>query len=291
MRSWMSKILYKIVKRYEIQASTHYYFGLSLTKLISHRILRFVIYLADFSFNRKPLKNLKALKNSKKGCSAILCGTGKSLDRLPDDFINKNELELWVVNDYFETEISSKNTPNYYCLSDPMDFNRLTDNSSHSSFFNYVTKINPTMVVPDSWAKNYKNYTRTIFYNDRQHFRISGKSNPTRPRKFISITLYKALNVMIYLGYDKIYLIGLDGSEFYGYVGNEKNELFQDYSFTHAKGVNKKVLKLHELKSGMAGRMQSYSRLFGDLSFFEKSKIINLNIESLIDAFNKNELF
>jgi hypothetical protein len=46
---------------------------------------------------------------------------------------------------------------------------------------------------------------------------------------------------------------------------------------------------MDEFKYGMAGRMESYALLFGDLFKFDRTKFIMLDKNSLIDAFEKLE--
>ena len=115
---------------------------------------------------------------------------------------------------------------------------------------------------------------------------------PIKPRGYTSVTLYKALSVACYMGYSEIYVLGLDNTEFYSYYGNLNNTLGVNAA-TYAK---KKIDALDSSNtspspfvSGIAGRMQSYAHLFGDLRLFSKHKIFNLDANSLTDAFMKIE--
>ncbi len=57
---------------------------------------------------------------------------------------------------------------------------------------------------------------------------------------------------------------------------------------SEAKNVNEpKEYYSPDYQYGMAGRMQTYAHLFGDLELFPKSKIRMLDGNSLIDSFEK----
>ena len=95
----------------------------------------------------------------------------------------------------------------------------------------------------------------------------------------------------VYMGYDKIYLLGFDNSNFLNYRGRPDN-LMQDLGGATAERKFEKKSSFigeyeKEFTSGMAGRMQSYAHLFGDLQKFDNGKIFNLDPYSLTDAFPK----
>jgi hypothetical protein len=93
------------------------------------------------------------------------------------------------------------------------------------------------------------------------------------------------------MNYDKIYLLGLDNTNFKSYVGSKDNILLDDSSITAEKNETDRtsVYASPQIKftSGIAGRMPSYALLFGDLKFFNKNKIVNLSENSLVDVFIK----
>ena len=95
----------------------------------------------------------------------------------------------------------------------------------------------------------------------------------------------------VFMGYDKIYLLGFDNSNFLNYRGRPDN-LMQDLGGATAERKFEKKSSFigeyeKEFTSGMAGRMQSYAHLFGDLQKFDNEKIFNLDPYSLTDAFPK----
>jgi hypothetical protein len=105
------------------------------------------------------------------------------------------------------------------------------------------------------------------------------------------MTVLKALAFAVHLGYSKIYIIGLDNTEFIGYEGNKKNQIFLNYRKYFGKiKINllaSEKLNLDFFPDGLAGRFQSYAHLYGDLNKFKNKNIINLDSESLITNFIK----
>jgi hypothetical protein len=93
------------------------------------------------------------------------------------------------------------------------------------------------------------------------------------------------------LNYDKIYILGIDNTNFYNYRGTPDNRIV-DIGLNTAESIDGSRSTFisefeTEFTSGIAGRMQSYSHLFGDLQKFPRDKIINLDRHSLIDVFPK----
>jgi hypothetical protein len=130
-----------------------------------------------------------------------------------------------------------------------------------------------------------------IYFDDRELTFFNGNIYPDAPRAYASNTFYKLLAMACYFGYEEIYIIGLENTNFKNYVGNVNNQIV-DLGEETAKRNTSKVSALIEateieFTSGMAGRMQSYSHLFGDLGLFEDHRIINLSEKSLVDVFEK----
>ena len=96
------------------------------------------------------------------------------------------------------------------------------------------------------------------------------------------------------MGYDLIYILGLDNTEFLSYRSNTSNEIYLDLEdFYGQNSVGKsyegKIYKtLAGFPDGLAGRLQSYALAYGDLKLFNKFKIINLDPDSLVTNFKKD---
>ena len=263
--------------------SPHFYPHNSPWKLLLNNIAR--QYSAWWA--KKPRKNqlveLRALKNSKRGRKALLLGNGPSLNRLNVSEANSGNYEIWTVNEYSHLEVSHEVNPDYHVLSDPESFNEAF--SSHT--FRYLSQHNATLFIPFTFeSKPFGNPIHAISFNDNE--KIVGKKSicPLKPRSYSAVTLYKALALVHFLNYDEIYILGLDNTEFNGYRGTIDNKIVRVGMYAAGSTVTNES-PIEVFTSGIAGRMTSYARLFGDLSMFDRKKIVNLNSESLVDVFTK----
>jgi len=92
------------------------------------------------------------------------------------------------------------------------------------------------------------------------------------------------------MGYSKIYILGIDNTEFLSYRSNSTNELYLDSEKNYASKIeNLKDLKNQVLRypGDLAGRLHSIANLFHDLSLFAKYPIVNLDPNSLVTIFPK----
>jgi hypothetical protein len=115
--------------------------------------------------------------------------------------------------------------------------------------------------------------------------------NPMRPRSYVSLTLYKALAIANYLGYDEILVLGMDNNEFASYRSDSTNAVYVDFSKYFARGMANKIVSGNQqpegYTSGMSGRLQFFGQIYGDLKKFSKYPFFNLDENSLVDVFPK----
>ena len=284
-----------IRKGISLIGSPHYYYGKSLTKLFLHKI---VLLLAFFKTERSKsglLKSTLKYKDYGKGRTALIVGTGPSITSLQLDKVNTYVDDIFAINEYFAHKISETVKPTFYCLSDPAHFASNDDYSKESKndLDLYLKNTNPIMLLPH-WAAEDTAFCnlRKVFFDDREQTWLSKNINPMKPRGYSSVTLYKALAMACHMNYDVIYIIGLDNTNFKSYSGSRDNLLvdnstvaFKPYDTHETNSGGTPQIKF---TSGVAGRMQSYALLFGDLNSFPKDKIVNLSEQSLVDVFEKN---
>jgi hypothetical protein len=253
-------------------------------------------YLRTESPRKKVLKPTAALKNSKCGKVALILGTGPSIDRLNVDEVPLYIDDIFAINEFFSLKISDRIIPNYYCLSDPAHFRATPEYSEErrTQLNKYLRKVEPSLLLPHwSYREIEFEHFCKLYFDDREFSWFRKNIAPTKPRSYSSATLYKALAMACHMGYDKIYILGLDNSNFKSYQGTVSNLVLDTLDHTAAVSDSHKehIMPSPQVKfsSGMAGRMQSFSKLFGDLDLFPKSKIINLSQDSLVDVFRKIE--
>jgi hypothetical protein len=150
---------------------------------------------------KNSLTNTRALKGTKKGKRALILGNGPSLGKLNLSAVKFDQPDIWVVNDFYKTSIAAQLDINYYCFSDPVHINALRNVHIVDSNYFLKDKLRDgeiTLVLPH-WSANNKfasqEIKRVIFFDDRQLASWSRNIDPTKPRGYLSITLYKAIRL------------------------------------------------------------------------------------------------
>ena len=277
-----------------VLASPHYYHGRSSWLLFISNFLQLLGFLKTKKPHRNSFNDLRKLKNSKIGRTALVLASGPSVDGLNHDFLERFVDDVLVINGFNKLKIANKIKPVFYGLSDPAHLKDLSGDqkTEREELLAYVKKVGATLFLPHHAYKNKAfDEFKCIFFDDRELTFFNNSINPTKPRGYGSTTIYKMLALACFLNYDKIFIIGIDNTNFYNYRGTPDNRIV-DIGLNTAESVTSARSTFiseyeAEFTSGMAGRMQSYSHLFGDLEKFPKGKIINLDPNSLIDVFPK----
>ena len=231
------------------------------------------------------------LRDTRKDSIALVIGNGPSSKKLDYKKVNAENPDIWVVNDFYKMDPDNLLNITHYVLSDPEYF-KLDSNGRNerlSAVLNYINDKSVTLVIPHVVIGNKLILEiageNVIFFDDRELSAWSRNIYPNKPRGYIGLTLYKALGFALFLGYRKIYIIGMDNSEFLKYSSDHENRLL--LLGNHAYLDSKKHLDLSEhYLDGLAGALMHYSHVLGDLSKFH-GPIINLDPESLTTAFKK----
>lgn len=275
-------------------SSPHYYYGRSIIRFVSHLIATQIGIFKRRGLTLKAKRDLKMIQNSKIDKTCLVIGGGPSINRLKWEKIKHLVDDVIVTNNFHLTKLSSRITPDYICLSDPNSF--LASEGKRyqirKQLWEFVQESGATVISPYFYRKyKFPKSTSKIFFDDREFFTFNKNISPLKPRAYSSMTFLKALAVAVFMGYRKIYIIGLDNTEFIGYEGNINNELFLNYRKFYGEQeieiLSENRLNLDFFPDGLAGRFQSYSHLFGDLSLFQCFNIVNLDTESLITNFKK----
>jgi hypothetical protein len=270
----------KIKRKLLYMSSTHYYFGRSPIKLAIQQFLRFLAFLKTPAPSADLLATMSSIKNTKNGMTALVIGNGPSQELLIAEKVNQYFDDVFVVNDFHKMPAAKEIKAAYYGLSDPISFRKEIPEIAQDlvSLENYAEKTGCAFLLPHLKEIEFSHLSNMKYFFDDRELIFLKKISPMKPRPYTSVTLYKVLSVAMHLGYSNIYIIGLDNTEFYNYRGDISNHLY-----------NQAADMSLVFESGIAGRMQSYAHLFGDLSKFPTDKIINLDPKSLTDAFPKIE--
>ena len=290
----LGTLINKIHSRLLPYASPHYYHGRSAAKLLLNN---FLLFLFMFILVKRPshdlIKPTSRLKNTKIGKTALVLGNGPSVDYVNVDVVEKFVDDIYCVNEFFNLKIAEELKCNNYILSDPMSFSEESE-TSPKEFLTLLAQNGGRVFLPHWSGRVFPGFFSGInpyYFDDRERIWFNRTISPARPRNYTSVTLYKALAIACYQGYSTIYVLGLDNTEFYSYEGSHDNVVYHNQKTYGAQSKTQKSFSMQGVfQSGMAGRMQSYSHLFGDLKKFKNFNIINLDQGSLTDVFPKIDI-
>lgn len=275
-------------------ASPHYYHGRSTFKLGIHNFLQFVGYLKTPKPRKMIIKNTSTLRDTKVGKVALVLGSGPSLNALHVEVLDDHIDDVFVINAFNQLKVADRVKPAFYGLSDPAHFVAQAGAQALelTETLNYIKSVGATLVLPHTaYSSHAFADIDKIYFDDRERMFLNYNLSPLKPRSYGSTTIYKMLAMAVFMGYEKIYLLGFDNSNFLNYRGRPDNLLQDLGGATADRKIEKKSSFIgdyeKEFTSGMAGRMQSYAHLFGDLHKFNSEKIFNLDPYSLTDAFPK----
>ena len=247
-------------------------------------------YLADRSDAKFFRPATRALRNSKAASQALVLGNGPSLAKLNAKMVTQKNPDIWVVNDFYKVKQAADLRVTHYVLSDGAYFAGLPNeiSSKLKPVLDYAQSKNTTLILPH-WAKDLQFSQITpleIFYfDDRDLSAWSKNTTPVKPRGYLGLTLYKGLGFALYLGYKKIFVLGMDNSEFVNYGSDEANRLLLHGNHAYQDESNAYDIS-NEYLDGMASAFSSLSHNFGDLLKF-KGPIVNLDVQSLTTRFPK----
>ena len=281
----------RIQKLAKLKGLSHpsYYFGNSLIRLLLFKMVQTCLLFRRRGPSRALLSPLRAARGSKKGSIALVLGNGPSLNQLDVEDVLRFRPDVFVTNGYYATNAARSVKPTFYCLSDTASF---FDNGgapqSISDTLSYISNSGSTLLISHYYRKQKLSIAnQVIYFNDRELSTFSNNIDPCRPRGYSSQTVMKALAVAIYMGYDKIYLLGVDNSECKSLFGDSNNKLWVRTNTYYATSVLKDFNFPVETHSGADAAFAQYATWFSDFKKFAKGNVFNLDIESIVDAFPK----
>ena len=258
--------------------------------LAAYNMREMVTFLLDRSDAKFFRSATRALRNSKKDSQALVLGNGPSLSRLDAKAVERDNPDIWVVNDFYKVKQAEDLTVTHYAISDRVYFSDSPGvvNARLKPILEYVKRKNAILVLPH-WASTLDlpipSSIQTYFFDDRELSAWSSNTSPIRPRGYIGLTLYKTLAFALYLGYDKVFLLGMDNTEFLNYGSDKSNRILLSSNHAYENFSNAADLSDH-FADGMASVFTSLAHTFGDLLKF-KGPVFNLDEYSLTTRFPK----
>ena len=264
-------------------------FGLLKFKLRSVRTIASGILKNTFRYSR--LSRLAKLKGTGTGKSVLVLGNGPSQGFLDpkklSSFIEQGD-HLFTVNFYNNNLSLSPICPNYHVISDPIALSPYAPNRFTQSIMalrEYLQKnAEITICVPMDFDLGDEFANRAIYFNDIEACWWSKNINPLFPRGYLSMTLYKALAIACFVGYDNIYVLGMDNTYPHDIFVDRQNNVCNVER--HGGGPDH-VTDQSPLYQGTEDVLWDLCFIFFDLQLFKDNSIVNLDPYSLTNVFPK----
>ena len=272
--------------------------SLSRTFLKSlRRITEFAVRAIQLGPRHKLLlRQTRSLKATLGNRSALVLGNGPSIAKLDLVAVSSQQgvdLDVFVVNWFPLSELAKSVTPNFIVLSDPaMAPSQVSDLRCNQLWDYLLLHSEIKIVVPSSWSKYLDKEStwssRTIYFNDLGMEGLSKNIDPTKPRGYLSLTVYKALAMASYLGYRDISILGVDNTMFQGLSVTQENELMIGDKHFYAKQRPDQNMS-NFYPNGVADFFYDISLCFLHLRrcFGHLENVYNLDGDSLVDCFVK----
>lgn len=261
--------------------------------LIKNYILYFPQIISEFKRTRK-------FKNAYKRKNAFVFANGPSLRKIDfrkvEKYRRQEGFKLFGVNSFVLLE--NKVIPDFYVLSDPAFFGdfRYVNEKRKEEIVKTVKILSEQKIplfVPINFAKiikksNIFRQNDIFFFNDFEFLWFNKNvSNILLPRAYQSMTAYKAISIALYMGFEKIYICGFDNNWFKFIEVNKENKImYINEHFKNQADDGVRIVPSWEAKN-LGELLHGFAMLFYDLYKFPRDKIINLDKESLVDAFSK----
>jgi hypothetical protein len=291
MKALILRILNYTILRFEIKPNARpgilNSFLLQASTIIKYLALNLI---SDIRYIKKSSK-LRAQKNSKIQKEALVLGNGPSLGKISFEKIKEHQkidLEIFVVNFFPLFDAIEGFEPNYLVLSD--EGTRPTNSGERTqNLWKWIqSKPLVTLITPYSWKKEVDPLTNNVMYfNDSGLEGVSRNINPIFPRGYASMTAYKALSISVFMGYRKINILGIDNSNYRNLTFTPNNQILQ-HPF-HFGPYGSTVNFSEALGFNSARYFLDLAQVLADLELFKGCEIFNLDIESVIDSFEKIE--
>ena len=266
-----------------------------------HKLLRTWFHFSVMDpFGTKRKKDFHALikfKGTGFGKACFVIANGPSLQKLDPHklkyYCEANRADLFCVNYFVNSTFAATTGADYWVLSDPESLN-LSREEAQVAFLNAEKFVRRGVFVPKQYEGRLpkKAGLPQISFNDSVTSHIFSRSiSPVKPRSYASMSAYKALAIAIYGGYSPIYICGFDNTYVRNLGCDRDNRIYRINEHFDSKAYpNTNPIQYLNFKSRkVSDELIAYSKLFSDLWKFRGNNIINLDIDSLTDAFPKED--
>lgn len=256
---------------------------------------------------RDVLARTRRLAGSKRGKQTFLFATGPSMDKLDPHKIarlrDERGFDVFGINFLLQTELGRIVHPTHYVVSDPAQWTAAMNEAELAHLdageqqrqrdafrascletWAELERIQPQLFVPiHAVAKT--PYSSVYGFCDAMDLFSDNVTDILRPLGYRPWTAYKALSIALFLGYDRIYLCGVDNDSFKSLTVDSENVKRSRYRHFYDPPDEYQDF----LSSEPLWRDLYYTALtFRSLDKFSRHPIVNLDPDSLVDAFPKS---
>lgn len=238
-------------------------------------------------------RSLHSVRNLYRGSPALVLGNGPSAKELQSRDINEfvdQGGHLFTVNDVFANSFFELQKIFCHTLSDPISIDHLAAQGSPLHQFLSDVDLN-FLYVPDRQSKKYREllpHHHILPFCDTEirtaGWKRSMSIRPDRPRSYVSLTLYKALALSIWMGHSPIYIAGFDNTYVRDLYCGPRNEIVLRQRHFYGEGLPGDYSLLYASISDVVFEL---ALVFSDLKKFAAADVLNLDPYSLTDGFRK----
>jgi len=265
-----------------------------LLAMIKTLLSGYLIYSVEMMKYGKYLKGLKSLEGTKSGKVALVVANGPSCNKIDWSSVSESQvngnLEIFGLNDSFLLSENSLARVDYLLKSDPQDKSELL--SSWDDIISRKPSNSDTKLItplnwhsPESLSSCRSNSCLHLVDVGRNHFRAT--TNPLRLRTYPPMGSFKLLAIARHLGYEKVFVIGLDNTFFQNVTVDKDSRIIQG-SIHYKLNYQESHSMSHHFPNGIADYFHFVSQNFLALrNYFNDELYINLDRDSLNDTFKK----
>lgn len=214
----------------------------------------------------------------------IIAGGPSFTSYIRDQVIaNRENIDVVAINYFCLSEASEKLVPDYYVLSDPQNF-KTKDAAlieKNNALKIYLKKYRCKLCLP--YGSSCDEYGNPSIFFDDQEYLFSNNIDPRFPRGYRSNTMFKAIALMLALGYEKIYLTGFDFDYPRKIFLDKDNKLM--LRDEHHYGVVDSDL-CYEFDS-VAHALHWWAQDYWHLKKLSSPRVVNVTDNSMVDAFQR----
>lgn len=274
------------------------YLGLSIKRILLYRLRTYrdvLAYSAKYMIQHAgELQRTGDLEGSCQGKSAFVFGNGPSMKKLDPEKVlgyQTRGFDVIAVNNFLYSDMGQKVTPDYHVFSDPLDFKQVPEDHPRweraqrgKAEKEWVVERGIRLFAPLQFI-DIVDYPLAYYFCDAENI-FSRNIDPRWPRGYPSWTGMKALAIACFLGYERIYICGMDYDMFRTMQVDQDNKCF--WTVEHFYDDDRSPSYVIDKTTRSSGEVLYFAHLnFVCHDKFADHPIVNLDPTGLVDSFPK----